>query len=66
MGVVLCKAADAGHTAEFAGLFPAVNGAELRQSNREVAVGMMIARVDLDVMRAVHRLEQVALKGAIR
>ena len=65
MGVVLGEAADAGHAAEFAGLLPAIDGAELRESHREIAIGMRVARIDPDVMRAIHRLEQVALVGAI-
>ena len=57
MGVVLGKAADAGHAAEFTGLFPAIDRAEFCEADGEVAVGMMVAREDLDVVRAVHRLE---------
>ena len=66
MGVVLGEAADAGHAAEFAGLFPAIDGAELGEAHGQVAVGVVVAREDLDVVRAVHRLEQVAFVAAVR
>ena len=65
MGIVLGEAANAGHATEFAGLFPAVNRAEFREAHGQVAVGVMIAREDLDVVRAVHRLEQVAFEVAL-
>ena len=39
--VVLGEAADAGHAAEFAGLFPAIDGAEFGQADRQVAVAVL-------------------------
>ena len=64
VGVVLGEAADAGHAAELAGFFPTVDGAELGEADREIAVAVVIAGVDLDVVRAVHRLEHEAVDGA--
>ena len=66
VGVVLGEPAHPGHAAEFAGLLPAIDGAELGQPNRKVAVRMVVAGEDPDVVRAVHRLEQVALVGSVR
>ena len=40
VGVVLGEAAHAGHAAEFAGLLPAVDGAELGQPHGQVAVAV--------------------------
>ena len=57
MGVVLRETADAGQAVELAGLFPAVNGAELGEAHREVAVAVRLGREDLDVMGAVHRFQ---------
>ena len=42
-------------------LLEAVDGAELGQPHRQVAVAARLRLVDLDVVRAVHRLEQVPL-----
>ncbi len=61
VGVVLREAADAGHAVELARLLVAIDGAELGQPHRQVAVAPRLALVDLHVVRAVHRLEQVAL-----
>lgn len=65
VGVVLRKAAHAGHAAQLTALFPAVHGSEFRQPHGQVPVGMGVIRVNLDVVRAVHRLEHVALNGAV-
>ena len=65
VGVVLGEAADAGHAVEFAGLFPAVDGAELGEAHGEVAVGVRLRGEDLDVVRAVHRLEQEAVEELV-
>src|SRR5690606_27073132 len=40
VGVVLREAADAGHAVEFAGLFPAIHGAELGEAHGEIAVAV--------------------------
>ena len=61
MGIVLREAADAEHAVEFARLLVAINGAELGQPHRQVAVAPRLGLVDLDVVRAVHRLEQIPL-----
>ena len=61
VGIVLREAADAGHADELARLLEAVDGAELGQPHRQVAVAPRLRLVDHDVVRAVHRLEQVPL-----
>ena len=38
VGIVLRESTHAGHSVEFAGLFPAVNGAKFSKPHREVAV----------------------------
>ena len=63
--VVLREAADADHPVEFAGLLEAVHRAELRQPQRQIAVAVRGRLVNLDVVRAVHRLEQVAVHLAL-
>ena len=65
MGVVLGEAADAGQAGELAGLLVAVDGAELGQPDGQVAIAARLGGVDLDVVRAVHRLEQVFLAHAV-
>ena len=59
VGVVDGKAADAREPAELARLLKAVDLPELRQAHREVAVRARRVGVDLRVVRAVHRLEEV-------
>jgi hypothetical protein len=61
VGVVLGEAADAGHAVELAGLFPAIDGAELGEAHGQVAVGVRLRGEDLDVVRAVHRLQHEAV-----
>ena len=61
VGVVLGEAADAGQPRELARLLVAVDRAELGQPQRQIAVAPRLRGVDLDVVRAVHRLEQVFL-----
>src|SRR5206468_12353712 len=58
VGVVLGETADAGETGQLAGLLEAVDGAELGKAHWQVAVTARLRLVDLDVVRAVHRLEQ--------
>src|SRR5690606_17663344 len=65
VSIVLGKSADAGHAAELAGLLPAVDRAELRQADGEVAVAVGVAGVDADVVRAVHRLEHEAVHPSL-
>ena len=57
--VVLRHAADAGEPVHDAGLLVAVDGAELEQPQRQLAVGPPARPVDQVVHRAVHRLEVV-------
>ena len=59
--IVLGEPAHAGHAAKLTRLFPAIDGAEFRQPNRQIAIAVRIAGVDANVMRAVHRLEQIAV-----
>jgi len=63
MRVVLGETAHAGQAVQLARLLVAVDRAELGQAHRQVAVRMQVVLVDVDVVRAVHRLEheQVAL-----
>ncbi len=42
VGVVLGEAAHAGHAVEFAGLLPAIHGAELGEAHGQVAIGMRL------------------------
>ena len=65
VGVVLREGADTGHAAKLAGLFPAIDGAELGEADRKIAVRVLLAGEDLDVVRAIHRLEQVAVDFAV-
>ena len=65
VGVILGEAAHAGHAAQFAGFLPAVDGAKLREAHRQVPVAVVVAGEDLDVVRAIHRLEQEALDVAL-
>src|SRR5258707_29206 len=61
VGVVLREAADAGHAVELAGFFEAIDRAELRQADRQLLIAAALGPVDLDVVRAVHRLEEIGL-----
>jgi hypothetical protein len=61
VGVVLGEAAHPGHAGQLPAFLKTVDGAELREAHRQVAVAARLGLVDLDVMRAVHRLEQVLL-----
>ena len=65
VGVVLGEAAHAGHAVEFAGLLPAVDRAELGEAHGQVAVGVRLRGEDLDVVRAVHRLEHEAVEQLV-
>ena len=62
VGVVLGEAAHAGHAVQLARLLEAIHRAELGQPQRQVAVAPRLRLVDRDVVRAVHRLEQVAAR----
>src|SRR5262249_3788971 len=59
--VVLSEAADARQPSDLAALLPAVDGAELGVPLRKVAVAPRLALVDLDVERAVDRLQHELL-----
>ncbi len=59
--VVLREAAHAGEAVQRAAPLEAIDGAELREAQRQVAVRAPFAAVDQDVPRAVHRLEPEAL-----
>ena len=58
MGIILREAAHAGHAVQFAGLLVAIDGAELGQADGQIAIAARLRLVNVDVMRAVHRLEQ--------
>src|ERR1017187_4142087 len=57
--VVLREAADAEESVEHAGAFVAVDGAELAEAHRQVAIAALAVGIDQDVERAVHRPELV-------
>ena len=59
MGVVLGDAADPEESVEDTGAFEAVDGAELEEPDRQLAVGVLSSLVDQDVHRAVHGLRVV-------
>ncbi len=59
VGIVLRETADPGHARQLAGLLEPVDRTELRQPHGQVSVAAGHRLVDLDVVRAVHRLEQV-------
>ena len=61
VGVVLREPADTRQAAELTRLLVAVDGAELRQPQRELLVAPRPRLVDHRVVRAVHRLEEVLL-----
>ena len=61
MGVVLGEAADASHAAELAGLFVAIDLAEFGEAHGEFPIAAGFGGVNLDVVRAIHRLEQILL-----
>ena len=59
VGIILRESAHAKHAVERARALVAIDRAELRIPDRQIAVRMHVALVDLDVARAVHRLEVV-------
>ncbi len=61
MRVIDRKAAHARQAGQLAALLVAVDRAELGQPQGQVAVAARLAAVDLDVVGAVHRLEQELL-----
>ena len=62
MRVILREAAHARHAVEFAGLLPPIDRAELREPHRQVAIRVRLRGEDLDVVRAVHRLQHEAIE----
>ncbi len=61
VGVVLAEAADAGHAGQLARLLVAVDLAEFGDADGELAVAVGFGGVDADVVRAVHRPQEVAV-----
>ena len=61
VGVVLREPADTRQAAEFTRLLVAVDGAELRQSQRQLLVAPRPRLVDHRVVRAVHGFEEILL-----
>ena len=60
MSIVLSETADTGQAIQLASLLIAVDGAEFRQAHGQIAVAARFRLINLNVMRAIHRLEQVA------
>src|SRR5712692_5209867 len=63
--VVLREAAHALHPVERAAALVAVHRAELADAQRQLAVRVDLRLVDLDVTRAVHRLDPEALRAFV-
>ena len=61
MGVVLGEAADPGHPVQLARLLVAVHRAEFGQPQRQIAIAPRLRLENLDVVRAVHRPQQIPL-----
>ena len=61
MRVILAEATHASHSAQLARLLIAIDHPKLRQPNRQIAVTPRLRGINLDVMRAIHRLEQILL-----
>ena len=62
MRIILREPAHARHASQLAALLPAIHGAELRQAHRKVAIRLGRLRVDADVVRAVHWLQEEAVE----
>ena len=61
VGVVLRESAHTGQSVQLTALLVTVNGTELGEAQRQVAVRAGRCLVNLAVMRAVHRLQQILL-----
>ena len=61
MGIILAKAPHASHSAEFPRLLVAIDHPELGEANRQIAVTARLGGVNLNVVRTIHRLEQILL-----
>ena len=61
MGIVLGQPSYSCHAAQFATLFIAVYGAKFSQTNGELPVAVVSCRKNLDMVRAVHRFEEIFL-----
>ena len=59
MRVVLGEAADAQQAVHHARTLVAIDGAELAQAHRQVAIRLQRVAIDQDVERTVHRLHAV-------
>ena len=62
VSIILSEGANPGHAAEFSRLLPAIHRAEFREAHRQVAVAFRALGENPDVMRTIHRLEQVAVE----
>ena len=62
MRIVLGKTAGTGQTVDHAGLFVAVDGTELKEAQRQLAVGTATGCKNQVVHRAVHGLGVVVLR----
>src|SRR6266513_4048457 len=63
--VVLCETADAEHPVKRAPTLVPIDGAELADAQRKVAVRVDLRLKDLDVARAVHRLDPESLRALV-
>ena len=63
VGIVLSETTHAGHTTQLTTLLPAVHGTELCQAHGQITVGVRLAIVNADVVRAVHGLEHETGNG---
>ena len=63
--IVLRETADAEEAVEDAGALVPIDGAELADAQRKVAVRVDLRLKDLDVARAVHRLDPESLRALV-
>jgi hypothetical protein len=65
VGIVERHDAHTAHARELARLLPAVHVAQFRNADGELAVGVLSARVYHDVVRAIHRAQDIRLPFAL-
>ena len=63
VGIVLGERTHTGQSVQLTALFITEDGTELSDTQRQILVGTGLARIDLTVVRAVHRLEHIFLVG---
>ncbi len=62
MRIILRETTHAGQPVQLTALLPAIHRAEFGEAHGQVAIAARLAVVNLDVMRAVHRLQQEAVE----